>query len=109
MSDATAICCAGWYLRELGAAGSSGARIRVLTRRGDLYRAGRVYAVGWRARELLARADGQQLLDLAAAVAVRGPGTVVSHESGYPAQPGGWAGGAAPTGTDLAELAGMAR
>jgi hypothetical protein len=67
---------------ELTAAGFSGARIRTLNRRGDLYRASRgAYANGQRARELLAIADGRQLLQLAAAVAVRGPGTVVSHES----------------------------
>ena len=67
---------------ELSAAGFSCDKIRVLTRRGDLYRVSRgVYANGARARETLAFADGMQLLQLAAAVAVRGPGTVVSHES----------------------------
>jgi predicted transcriptional regulator of viral defense system len=67
---------------ELAAAGFSCDRIRVLARRGDLYQVGRgVYANGPRAREILAIADGRQLLQLAAAVAVRGPGTVVSHES----------------------------
>ena len=67
---------------ELTAAGFSCDRIRVLARRGDLYRVGRgAYANGARARELLAKADGNQLLQLAGAVAVRGPGTVVSHES----------------------------
>ncbi len=67
---------------ELAAAGFSCDRIRVLTRRGDLYRVGRgVYAPGGRARDILALADGARLLQLAAAVAVRSPGTVVSHES----------------------------
>jgi hypothetical protein len=67
---------------ELTAARFSGARIRTLTRRGDLCQVRRgVYANGPRAREILAIADGRQLLQLAAAVAVRGPGTVVSHES----------------------------
>ena len=67
---------------ELAAAGFSDARIRTLTRCGDLFRVGRgVYANGSRARELLAFADGKRLLHLGAAVAVRGPDTVVSHES----------------------------
>jgi len=67
---------------ELTAAGFSGTRIRTLTRRGDLYQVGRgVYANGPRARETLEFADGLQLLQLAAAVAVTGPGAVVSHES----------------------------
>jgi predicted transcriptional regulator of viral defense system len=67
---------------ELTAAGFSCDRVRTLTRRGDLYQVGRgVYANGARAREILAIADGRQLLQLVAAVAVRGPGTVVSHES----------------------------
>ena len=67
---------------ELTAAGFSCDRVRTLTRRGDLYQVGRgVYANGARAREILPIADGRQLLQLAAAVAVRGPGTVVSHES----------------------------
>jgi len=67
---------------ELTAAGFSCDRIRTLTRRGDLYQVSRgVYANGARAGEILAIADGRQLLQLAAAVAVRGPGTVVSHES----------------------------
>ena len=67
---------------ELAAAGLSDARIRTLTRRGDLYQVVRgVYANGPRAHELLAIADGLQLLQLAAAVAVTEPGTVVSHES----------------------------
>jgi Protein of unknown function (DUF559)/Transcriptional regulator, AbiEi antitoxin len=67
---------------ELTTAGCSGARIRALTRRGDLYQVRRgVYANGPRAREVLAIADGRQLLQLAAAVAVTGTGAVVSHES----------------------------
>jgi hypothetical protein len=67
---------------ELAAAGFSADRIRTLTRRGDLYQVGRgVYADGEQARDLLAFADGPQLLRLAAAVAVTGQGTVVSHES----------------------------
>ena len=67
---------------ELTAAGFSGTRIRTVTRRGGLHRVGRgVYANGPRAREILAIADGKRLLQLAAAVAVRGPGAVVSHES----------------------------
>lgn len=67
---------------ELTAAGISGARIRTLIRCGALYQIGRgAYAPGKRARELLGLPDGKQLLQLAAAVAVRGPGTVASHES----------------------------
>jgi predicted transcriptional regulator of viral defense system len=67
---------------ELAAAGLSDARIATMTRRGDLYQVRRgVYANGPRAREILAIADGRQLLQLAAAVAVSGPGAVVSHES----------------------------
>jgi predicted transcriptional regulator of viral defense system len=67
---------------ELTAAGFSDDRIRTLTKRGDLYRVDRgVYAEGEQARETLAFADGLQLLKLAAAVAVTGPGPVVSHES----------------------------
>jgi hypothetical protein len=67
---------------ELTAAGFSDDRILTLTKRGDLYQVGRgAYADGTRARETLAFADGLQLLRLAAAVAVRGSGTVVSHES----------------------------
>jgi predicted transcriptional regulator of viral defense system len=67
---------------ELTAAGLSDARIRTLTRRGDLYQIRRgVYANGPRAGEILAIADGNQLLQLAAAVAVAGTGAVVSHES----------------------------
>jgi hypothetical protein len=67
---------------ELAAVGFSADRIRTLTRRGDLYQVGRgVYADGEQARDLLAFADGPQLLHLAAAVAVTGQGTVVSHES----------------------------
>ena len=59
---------------ELIAAGWSGARIRSLCRHGDLYQVGRgAYADGKRAREMLAIADGKQLLQLAAAVAVTGP------------------------------------
>jgi predicted transcriptional regulator of viral defense system len=67
---------------ELTAAGFSDDRIRTLTKRGDLYRVGRgVYADGPRAYETLAFKGGLQLLQLAAAVAVTGKGTVVSHES----------------------------
>jgi predicted transcriptional regulator of viral defense system len=67
---------------ELTAAGFSGARIRSMTHRGDLYQVGRgVYADGPLARETLAFADGLQLLQLASAVAVTAPGAVVSHES----------------------------
>jgi predicted transcriptional regulator of viral defense system len=67
---------------ELTAAGFSDDRIGTLTSRGDLYRVGRgVYADGEHARETLAFADGLQLLQLAAAVAVTGTGAVVSHES----------------------------
>ena len=67
---------------ELTDAGFSADRIRTLTRRGDLYQVGRgVYASGTLASEMLAIADGLQLLQLAAAVAVTGPGAVVSHES----------------------------
>jgi len=67
---------------ELTAAGFSDDRIGTLTSRGDLYRVGRgVYADGEQARETLAFADGLQLLQLAAAVAVTGTGAVVSHES----------------------------
>jgi hypothetical protein len=67
---------------ELTGAGFSDDRLRTLTKRGDLYRVRRgVYANGPRAREILAIADGMQLLQLAAAAAVTGPGAVVSHES----------------------------
>jgi predicted transcriptional regulator of viral defense system len=67
---------------ELTAAGFSDDRIRTLTKRGDLYRVCRgVYADGPRAYETLAFKGGLQLLQLAAAVAVTGKGTVVSHES----------------------------
>ena len=67
---------------ELVAAGFTDARTRTLLRHGDLYQVRRgVYADGARAREILAIADGSQLLRLAAAVAVRGAGAVVSHES----------------------------
>jgi hypothetical protein len=67
---------------ELTAAGFSDGRIATLARRGDLYRVGRgAYANGPRAREILAIADGRQLLQLAGAVAVIGPSAVVSHES----------------------------
>jgi predicted transcriptional regulator of viral defense system len=67
---------------ELTAAGFSAARIRTLTRCGDLYQVGRgVYANGSRACETLAFAGGLQLLQLAAAVAVTATGAVVSHES----------------------------
>jgi len=67
---------------ELTAAGFSDARIATLTRRGDLYQVRRgVYANGRRAREILPIADGKQLLQLGAAIAVAGPGAVVSHES----------------------------
>jgi hypothetical protein len=67
---------------ELTVAGFSDNRIATLTRRGDLYQIRRgVYAGGQRAREILAIADGRQLLELAAAVAVTGPRAVVSHQS----------------------------
>jgi len=67
---------------ELTAAGFSSARIQTLARRGNLYQVRRgVYANGPRAGEILAIADGKQLLELAAAVAVAGTGAVVSHES----------------------------
>jgi hypothetical protein len=67
---------------ELTAVGFSAERIRTLTRRGDLCQVGRgVYADGEQARETLAFADGERLLQLAAAVAVTGPRAVVSHQS----------------------------
>jgi len=67
---------------ELTAAGFSDDRIKTLTLRGDLHRVGRgAYADGQRARDLLTVADGKQLLQLAAAVAVTGPRTAASHES----------------------------
>ncbi|HUC24800.1 MAG TPA: type IV toxin-antitoxin system AbiEi family antitoxin domain-containing protein [Streptosporangiaceae bacterium] len=67
---------------ELTVAGFSDDRIKTLTRRGELCQVRRgVYAEGTRARDILAFADGKQLLQLAAAVALTGPGAVVSHES----------------------------
>jgi hypothetical protein len=67
---------------EFTAAGFSDARIRTLIRRGDLHQIRRgVYANGPRAREILAIADGGQLLQLAAAMAVARTRAVVSHES----------------------------
>lgn len=67
---------------ELTAAGFSDDRIKTLTRHGDLLRVDRgVYADGEHARDLLARAGGQQLLHLAAAAALTEPHAVVSHES----------------------------
>jgi hypothetical protein len=67
---------------ELTAAGFSDGRIATLTRRGDLWPVRRgVYARGARASEILAIADGRQLLELAAAAALTGPHATVSHES----------------------------
>ncbi len=67
---------------ELVGAGVSDCRIRTLVKRGDLHRVGRgAYADGAKARDMLKRRDGRQLLELAAAVAAVGPTAVVSHES----------------------------
>jgi predicted transcriptional regulator of viral defense system len=67
---------------ELTADGFSDDRIATMTRRGELYQVRRgVYANGPRAREILAIADGRQLLQLAAAAALTGSRAVVSHES----------------------------
>jgi Transcriptional regulator, AbiEi antitoxin/Protein of unknown function (DUF559)/AbiEi antitoxin C-terminal domain len=67
---------------ELTAAGFSDDRIATLTRRGELYQVRRgVYANGPRAVEIVAIADGKQLLQLAAAVALTGSRALVSHES----------------------------
>jgi Transcriptional regulator, AbiEi antitoxin/Protein of unknown function (DUF559) len=67
---------------ELRAVGWSPTQIRTLIRHGDLYPLGRgVYARGDAARERLTWRGGEQLLAVAAAGALAGPGTVVSHQS----------------------------
>ena len=67
---------------ELVAAGLSDREIRTLVRRGRLCRVRRgAYADGTRARRLLTRADGRQLIELASAAALLGPVATVSHES----------------------------
>src|SRR5262249_35806724 len=67
---------------ELTAAGFSDARIRTLSRRGDLYRIARgVYAEGAHARDRLGLVGGDLLLRIAGAVAAVGPTAVVSHQS----------------------------
>ena len=67
---------------ELLAGGWSERRIRTLAKRGDLIAIGRgVYADGDKARKLLSLSGGDQLLAVAAAVAVVGRGAVLSHQS----------------------------
>lgn len=67
---------------ELRAAGWSPTRIKTLIRRGDLYSLGRgVYAPGDAARKRLSWRGGDQLLAIAAAGAVAGPASVISHQS----------------------------
>src|SRR5215469_838594 len=67
---------------ELLAAGHSERQIETFVRNGALIRIGRgVYANGARAREILKFKDGQQLLGLAAALAVVGPSSLASHQS----------------------------
>jgi predicted transcriptional regulator of viral defense system len=67
---------------ELLAAGCSEDQISTLARRGDIYRVSRgVYANGPQARERLTWHGGDKLLAIAAAMAVMGPGVVVSHQS----------------------------
>jgi Transcriptional regulator, AbiEi antitoxin/Protein of unknown function (DUF559) len=67
---------------ELLAAGWSADQIQARVRRGDLLRLGRgVYASAARARELMTKAGGDELLKIAAAAAVTGPDAVVSHQS----------------------------
>jgi predicted transcriptional regulator of viral defense system len=67
---------------ELLARGVSAGQIRTRVRRGELLAIGRgAYASGTRARELLSLTGGAQLLQVAAAAAVIGPESVVSHES----------------------------
>jgi predicted transcriptional regulator of viral defense system len=67
---------------ELRAAGWSATQIRTLVRHGDLYLLGRgVYARGNAARERLSWRGGDRLLAVAAAGALAGPATVISHQS----------------------------
>ena len=67
---------------ELLAAGWSEQQLRTLIKRADLVAVGRgAYAPGERARKLLSLAGGDQLLAITAAIAVVGPGAVVSHQS----------------------------
>jgi predicted transcriptional regulator of viral defense system len=67
---------------ELRASGWSDRQIDAAVRRGDLHPLGRgVYADGAAARERLGWRGGDQLLAIAAAMAVAGPGVVVSHQS----------------------------
>jgi Transcriptional regulator, AbiEi antitoxin/Protein of unknown function (DUF559) len=68
--------------RELLAVGVSERRIRTLVKAGDLHQVARgVYADGTKARDMLERRDGRQLLELAGAAAVVGTRAIVSHES----------------------------
>lgn len=67
---------------ELVAAGLSDRQIRRLVTLGDLHQVARgVYADGTKARDMLKRRDGRQLLELAGAAAAVGPRAIVSHES----------------------------
>jgi hypothetical protein len=67
---------------ELLAAGITKQRIDILVKKGDLIRVGRgAYADGPYGRKLLGLAGGDQLLAIASALAVIGPGAVASHHS----------------------------
>jgi hypothetical protein len=67
---------------ELRAAGWSPTQIRTLLHRGDLHSLGRgVYAEGAAARKRLTWRGGDRLLAIAAASALAGPATIVSHQS----------------------------
>jgi hypothetical protein len=67
---------------ELAAAGWRQDQVRASTKRGDLMTVRRgVYADGNHGRKLLTFGDGKQLLGVAAAAALAGPGAVVSHQS----------------------------
>jgi len=67
---------------ELRAAGWSDRQISAAVQRGNLHSLSRgIYADGAAARERLTWRGGDQLLAIAAAMAVAGPGVVVSHQS----------------------------
>lgn len=68
---------------ELLSAGKSTGQIRILTKRGTLIPVARgVYALAAQARKNLGQtANGEQLLRMAGALAVAGPGAVVSRQS----------------------------
>jgi Protein of unknown function (DUF559) len=68
--------------RELVASGTSPAMIRALVRRVELIPVCRgAYADAARARRILSRRGGRQLLRATAAVAITGPGSALSHET----------------------------